>query len=301
MKAVNLLPQDTRGAVKTTSERTVVDESNGFGAYAVLGALALAALGLAGVVLTGNAIKDREAELASLKTQTQQLTARTSALRPYADFDQMASARVATITDLAGRRFDWEQAIRDLSRAVPANVTLSELTGNVSTDAGGTGGSALRGAIAAPAITLTGCTTDQPSVARLMARLRTIDGVTRVSLSKSEKSNAAQSSGAGVAAPAPGASSGSGAPCGEGKRPEFEMVMFFEGDADATAAPSASPPAAGSAAAGTTTANGQPAAPANGQPSTPANGQQTGSQSTPASTGAAQPAATPTTQGGVTP
>ena len=67
----------------------------------------------------------------------------------------MAKARVQTVRDLAGSRFDWEQALRDLSRAVPADVTLKSLTGDISTDAGG-GGSPLRGAISAPAITLHG-------------------------------------------------------------------------------------------------------------------------------------------------
>ena len=39
----------------------------------------------------------------------------------------MAKARVQTVRDLAGSRFDWEQALRDLSRAVPADVTLTSL------------------------------------------------------------------------------------------------------------------------------------------------------------------------------
>ena len=61
----------------------------------------------------------------------------------------MAKARVQTVRDLAGSRFDWEQALRDLSRAIPADVTLTSLTGDIATDAGG-GGSALRCAISAP-------------------------------------------------------------------------------------------------------------------------------------------------------
>ena len=96
----------------------------------------------------------------------------------------MAKARVQTVRDLAGSRFDWEQALRDLSRAVPADVSLTSLAGDISTGAGG-GGSQLRGAISAPAITLTGCAPGQTQVARLMARLNNIDGVTRVSLSRS--------------------------------------------------------------------------------------------------------------------
>jgi Tfp pilus assembly protein PilN len=296
MKAVNLLPPDMRGASKASSERTVVtDDSSGFGAYVLLGVLAFAVLALAGVVLTGNAIKDREAQLASTQTQQQQVAARASALKPYADFDQMASERVATVRDLAGRRFDWEQVVRDLSRAIPANVTLSELTGNVSTDTGGAGGSTLREAISAPAVTVKGCTTGQTDVARLMARLRNVDGVTRVSLAKSEKTDLSQGQGAGSAVPVTGDSAvDRSAPCGEGEKPEFEMIMFFEGDAEAATGPSATPATPGQAAGGTT-----PAPTGEGTSTTTSTTGQTGGESTPAPA-TASPTATPT-QGGVTP
>jgi Tfp pilus assembly protein PilN len=298
MKAVNLLPPDSRGATKAPSERSVVvDDSSSFGAYAVLGALALAVLAFAGVVLTGNAVKDREAELQTAQAQSQQISARVAALKPYADFDQMASERVATVKDLAGRRFDWEQAIRDLSRAIPADVTLSELNGSVSTDAGSAGGSALRSAISAPAISINGCTDDQKGVARLMARLRNVDGVTRVSLAKSEKEDAGKGTGVGAGAEVPGDASASiadrrSAPCGTGRKPMFEMVMFFENDAEAASGPGASPAAAGAAPASTTPA------PADGSSSTTSTTGQTG-QSAPASTGTQAPAAQ--AQGGVSP
>jgi len=132
---------------------------------------------------------------------------------------------VQTVRDQDGSRFDWEQALRDLSRAVPQDVTLRTLSGDIATDAGGSG-SPLRSAISAPAITVTGCAPGQTQVARLMARLRDIDGVTRVSLSKStaEKVNTSESEGTDR-------EERLAAPCGEGKRPAFEVIMFFEGAA----------------------------------------------------------------------
>ncbi len=142
-----------------------------------------------------------------------------------------------TVKDIADSRFDWEQALRDLSRAIPADVTLKALNGDISTTAGGSS-SSLRGAISAPAITIQGCASGQTGVARLMARLRDIDGVTRVSLSKSDSEKVA----------AGGDPSGSAIerrnamPCGTGKRPSFEVVMFFE---KATAAVSGTPTTAG--------------------------------------------------------
>jgi hypothetical protein len=139
---------------------------------------------------------------------------------------------VQTVRDLAGSRFDWEQALRDLSRAVPDDVTLKSLTGDIGTNAGG-GGSSLRGAINAPAITLQGCTASQTAVGRLMARLRDVDGVTRVSLSKSAatKIQATDGGGGGNATDLRNAT-----PCGTGKRPDFEVVMFFEKAAATVAA-----------------------------------------------------------------
>jgi Tfp pilus assembly protein PilN len=310
MKAVNLLPPDTRGAAKAPAEHAAVvttDDTSSFGAFAVLGGLVLAVLAVAGLVLAGNAIKDREAKLASVKAQQQQIAGRAAKLKTYADFDQLASERVSTVRDLAGDRFDWEQVLRDLSRALPADVTLQSIEGNVSTDAGGAGGSSLRGAISAPAITLTGCMPSQHGVARLMARLRNVDGVTRVSLSKSEKTDTGEgsSAGAGSAVPATGATDTMAArlaaPCGEGSHPDFELVIFFEGEKDVADAPSASPAAPGTAGAPAQgSASPTPTASASATPAAGGSAATTSTTSTTTST-SAQPQATPTTQGGVAP
>ena len=52
-----------------------------------------------------------------------------------------------------------------------------------------------------------------------MSRLRNVQGVTRVSLSKSEKADAGASGGAAGTAVGP---------CGKGTPPSFEVVVFFE-------------------------------------------------------------------------
>jgi Tfp pilus assembly protein PilN len=229
VRAVNLLPPDTRGASKSSAELGAGPEAKGgAGAFVVLGVLAACVAGVAGVVTTNNTIKQRTADLDAVALQQQAMQAQVTKLKPYADFDAMAKARAQTVRDLAGSRFDWEQALRDLSRAIPQDVTLRQLSGDISTDAGGTGG-ALRGAISAPAISITGCAPGQTQVARLMARLRDIDGVTRVSLSKSA-AEVISASTEGKALERRRA-----APCGSGKRPAFDLVMFFEGDASKVA------------------------------------------------------------------
>jgi Tfp pilus assembly protein PilN len=219
MKAVNLLPTDLRSSSRSSTDTAALQpEAGGPGAFVALGVLAFCVLALAAYVLTGNTVKDREAELARVTADAQATTQRAAALKPYADFDTMAKARVQTVRDLAASRFDWEQGMRDISRAIPADVTLSYIGGSVSNGSGS--GSALRGAITSPAIELRGCTMSQPGVARLMSRLRAVDGVTRVSLAKSVKPEEAGQTTA--------TTSTESADCGPRRAPEFEIVMFFE-------------------------------------------------------------------------
>src|SRR5215212_5059174 len=102
MRAVNLLPPDLRSGPKGSAPAFWV-------------------AALATYVLAGNTVKDREAELAAATAKSAAVTQQVTALKPYADFESVANARVQTVTDLANSRFDWEQALRDLSRAVPAD------------------------------------------------------------------------------------------------------------------------------------------------------------------------------------
>jgi Tfp pilus assembly protein PilN len=222
MKAINLLPPDLRGTPKGTTPKAPVtpDEPGGIGAFVVLGALAACVVALAAYVLTTNTVKDRQAQLEAATAQAEATRQRVNQLKPYADFKALAETRIQTVKDLASSRFDWEQALRDISRAVPADVTLAELNGTISSAAGG--GSGVRSAIAAPAIELKGCTSGQKEVATLLARLRNVDGVTRVSLGKSLKPDASENGPSGLA--------GDDVATCEGNRPpEFEVVMFFEG------------------------------------------------------------------------
>jgi Tfp pilus assembly protein PilN len=287
MKAINLLPPDLRGTPKTAAPKAAITpvEPGGIGAFVVLGALAACVAALAAYVLTTNTVKDRQAQLEAVTAQAQATTQRVNQLKPYADFQAMAETRIQTVKDLSSSRFDWEQALRDISRAVPANVTLRELTGSISGGATGSGGG-VRGAIAAPAIELKGCTAGQKEVATLLARLRNVDGVTRVSLGKSTKPDASTS----AASPIAGGAEAVGCP---GKRPpNFEIVMFFEGAEvpatveDVTVQAGASEPSSGGTTAATDSAQ-----PQDSSGTTPDPAESSDGTATPASTpegGAAQ-------------
>src|ERR1700709_2602253 len=132
MKAVNLLPPDLRGASRPATAVGAVEEPVGrTGAFAVLGVLAFRVVALAAYVLTNNTISDRQAQLDQVTAQADATTAAAAKLKPYADFAAQAAARVRTVKRVAADPFDGEQALRDVSRAVPAKVTLSALDASI--------------------------------------------------------------------------------------------------------------------------------------------------------------------------
>jgi Tfp pilus assembly protein PilN len=216
MRAVNLLPTELRGAAPANAPtpRPERERVEGVGAYVVLGALALCVAMLAVYVMATNTVEQKQADLTAVTAEASSAAKVAAELKPYADFEVMANARVETVRGLAAARFDWEQALRDLSRAMPADVKLQSLTGDMGLPGtAGSTGDPLRGSIQAPAISLGGCARNQPSVARMLSRLRAVDGVTRVSLSKSEKGDS---------------STTTQSACAGNNPPVFSAVVFFE-------------------------------------------------------------------------
>ena len=115
------------------------------------------------------------------------------ALKPYVDFAALRTARIDTVGGLLDARVDWSRNLRDLGRVIARDVSVTSLVGTASAGAkveGGGGGQSMRGASAGPAIDLVGCARTQAQVADLLIDLRAIDGVQRVSLASSDKSDA---------------------------------------------------------------------------------------------------------------
>jgi Tfp pilus assembly protein PilN len=232
MRAVNLIPTDERRGAGGAGGR-----SGGF-AYVVLGALAVGLVMLTAYTLTTRSLHKREGQLASVQAQAQAEQAKASQLSSYTQFAALRAKRVQTVTSLAGSRFDWAHVIHEVARVLPRNVWLTSVIGtvtpSVSVSGGGAGGGGIRGALPVPALQLSGCTTDTPSVSRVLARLRLMDGIQRVSLVSSRKGEAT------------GGGDGSG-DCrnGSDRFPQFDVVAFF------AAPPAAAAPAA--VTAGSTT------------------------------------------------
>jgi hypothetical protein len=242
VRPVNLIPRDlrpTRGfVVATPGSRT------GFAVYVVLGALALAVVGVTALVATSKGVNDRKDRVAKAKNDELVAKRAADALRPYGTFAAMQRARVSTIKSLVDSSFNWERVIRALSRTIPSNAWLVSFKGTVrpgvdvaaGDSGGGLGG--LRSKSDAPAIELVGCTYSHASVARMMTRMRNIDSVTEVVLKDSQKP---QGSGQNKT-PVGGESGSSGKTGGDCRTkyhiPKFEILVVL-GAAD-TGAPVAS-------------------------------------------------------------
>ncbi len=186
MRAVNLLPPDTRGASKASAELGAGPEAKGgAGAFVVLGVLAACVAGVAGHVLSSNTIKQRQADLAEVTVRQQALQSQADAAEalrrlrrgrqgPRADRPR---PRRVPLRLGAGRCAISLAPSRPTSRCCRSPATSAPTPVAVAASSAA--------AISAPAITIAGCAPGQTQVARLMARLHDIDGVTRVSLSKS--------------------------------------------------------------------------------------------------------------------
>jgi Tfp pilus assembly protein PilN len=219
MRAVNLIPNDSGRSWGGSGGRS------GGSVYVLLGTLAVALALVTVYVLTNNRISDQKAKVAALQAQVTNAQLAATRLAPYVTFAKLAQERMETVRGIASSRFDWHAALAGLSRVVPANTSLQSLVGTVvpSATVGGAGasgasGTDLRGDITAPAFQLSGCSDSQDDVARLISRLRLIDGVTRVSLEDSQKSSSGQS-GASVSAGGTGG-------C-KAASPSFDLVVFF--------------------------------------------------------------------------
>jgi Tfp pilus assembly protein PilN len=243
VKAVNLLPgggrQAAGGGGLSLGQLGPV--------HVVLGVLVVLLAYVTVYVLTGNAISQRQGQLAALNAQLSRQQAQVARLSTYTEFQKLAQQRAETVRQIAAGRFDWHGALSDLSKVMPASASLQSLLATVATGAsvsgaGGStagGGGSLRSAINAPAFELKGCARSQDDVARLVSRLRLVNDVQRVTLEDSTK-----------AAPIPGASTASSSSAGGGCSggPSFDAVVFFQ------ALP-------GAAQSGGTSPSGAPAAP----------------------------------------
>jgi Tfp pilus assembly protein PilN len=261
VRPINLIPADQRrGGARGAGGRPSI------GVYAVLGGLGVAVVCVLAFVLMSNSINGKTDKAASLRAQAQSEKQVADALRPYGQFAALQQARHQQIASLSGGRFNWERALEQLSLAIPRNVYLLNVaaTGSpdVAIDGGGSGGDLgnLRDKANAPAFMMTGCTYSHHAVARMMTRMRNLDDVTDVNLSRSERKEEDSQGAAGGngAATTDSAAQEDITDCvGSRRVTKFDLLVVFGGaaaetpaDPNAAGVPGAAAPAAAQGATG---------------------------------------------------
>jgi Tfp pilus assembly protein PilN len=256
VRPVNLIPPEERRGENAPLRA-------GSMSYAIVGVLALALIGVVLMVTAGNNISESENELVALEARQAQAQAAAADLADYGQFAQLEQSRSETVSALAQTRFDWDRVLNELALVIPRRVTLEGVTGTVGSGVAVGGGTADTGnasaSIAGPSLQITGCAKGQEGVARLLAALRDIDGVTRVGMQSSALGEQESSdSGAGGAATTDSASSDTPTTNCQA-RPSvarFQATVAF----DAVPVPAAAAPEAAPAAAAPTGTTPAPAA-----------------------------------------
>jgi Tfp pilus assembly protein PilN len=206
MRPINLIPAEEQRRTRGVGSRS------GSLPFLLVGALALALIGVVMLIHYSNQVSDHEANLARLQNEKTAATARADALTPYSNFASVTEPRTDTIAELANARFDWARVIRQLSLVLPSNVYFT----NLSASSGG-GGAAEGIAVSGPSMAIGGCAPSQDAVAAFVAALKQIDGVTRVSLQNSTVSESNSE----------GSVSGASA-CAAGGKTVFALIVAFD-------------------------------------------------------------------------
>ena len=188
MRPVNLLPDDLKPRQATGAL--------GGSSYAVLGVLGVLLLMAVVYVLSANQANERTTQIAAAKAETAEAEARAAKLAPYQAFAQVKATRIASVKQLADRRFDWERLMRELALVLPDGTSLTDLTASTSPQAEGAPAPTDPTAAAAstgPSLALKGCAERQPHVATLMVRLQRLYRASDVQLTESTEQDTGSS------------------------------------------------------------------------------------------------------------
>ena len=186
MRPVNLLPEGAK--TRSGSGARLPGGDNALG-YGLIGLLVVVLLGVFAMVHFSNQVGEKQDEVAQLQATEAEARARAASLAQFTSFQNVREARLQTITALAESRFDWERVMRELAIVLPNRVWLTNLTGTVSPDVTVENAASVtaRATVPGPALQLAGCARSQRDVARLIAALEDLDGVTRVTVEDSAK------------------------------------------------------------------------------------------------------------------
>jgi Tfp pilus assembly protein PilN len=192
MRAVNLIPTDRGRRSRRKKSRSSVSVSP----VLVLAFLAVVAV-VAGVVVearsASSTVAARQQALSAVQAEIAKVP------KPDVPSPGVVS-KLSVVTSVAGQRTSWDGFLSAVSRVIPEDVWLVNLSATAPVPTAVTPGSstvAADGSTPAPApaaangFTMTGYTYSEPSVARLMRRLTLVPWLSNVSLTTSAKSSMA--------------------------------------------------------------------------------------------------------------
>jgi len=221
MKRMNLLPPEMRPR----------EGGRRGSAYIVVAALTAAVLGMVGYGIVVSGIRSDESELAALKDETKQAQARADALSPYGAFADMKDRRERSVRMVADTRFDYERLTRELAQILPDGVWVGHLDVAPAPPApevvdAGVDSATAAGAVAPPAMKVSGCAPSQDVVADTLDRLRALTGATDVALGSSARSSTEAT---GSRSPHLVSGSGANGVCGRDGRPRvaFDATVIL--------------------------------------------------------------------------
>jgi len=183
MRAVNLIPTD-RGRSRRKKSRSSVSVPP----MLLLAFLAVVAV-VAGVVVearsASSTVAARQQALSAVQAEIAKV--------PKPDVPSPGTtSKLSVVTSVAGQRTSWDGFLSAVSRVIPEDVWLVNLSATAPVAATVTAGSSSPApAPAANGFTMTGYTYSEPSVARLMRRLTLVPWLSNVSLTTSAKSSIA--------------------------------------------------------------------------------------------------------------
>ena len=189
MQAVNLLPA---GATRSRRWGAAADGQSPKRVLVTAAAAAgVVVVALAGAfVHTNGVVSDRQSTLDGLSQEVAAAEAKAASAQAAR---ASAQARRVAVTTVTSQRVTWEQVLRDLGRVLPRNVLLENLqaqspTPTVATTATSTTTTPTTGSTPT-AFVVTGCTSSQRSVARVIDRLSVLPWLSDVSLQQSTRAD----------------------------------------------------------------------------------------------------------------
>jgi Tfp pilus assembly protein PilN len=173
MRAVNLLPRETRASRSITAQHlpAVVGGATGF---IVLAALAAAFLN------ASSKVADAQSALNSANAQLQQTPLPPPPVQPTNPTPTAVvnarAPRLQAVASVLGQRIAWDRILREFSQALPSDVWISSLNMAAPT-AGATNG-----------FSITATTYSYNSVARMLSRMALVPDLTGVTLQSTTRS-----------------------------------------------------------------------------------------------------------------